>query len=199
MDTQTPQPTINDAVALLGLDREKLTELAVEQIVDSVMSTREYGDGETYECGSTFQREIESRVVKVVDTKLELICAEQVVPYVNRMIDEAILQETTKYGETLGRPVTFKEYIAKRADEYLKEPVDWQGNAKRERKDPYGWKSDQTRIVHLVGKKLQDIMENGMKDAIKQLVASLNESLDEQVKREMAAISSKVKVSFTGR
>lgn len=188
----------------LGLNKEEIMNRIVNQAVTKLFQDVEivfdHHDEEEYESSTPtkFKTDLAKRIRDRVDTVINAKIENVVIPRFTKLIDDMILTQTNAWGEQRGEQVTFTEYVTASADNYLQEPVDFKGIPKPDERS-YSWKADQTRLLHMVSSHLQSTIERGMKDAVKKLIDSLDETLQCQVQREMAAIAGRVKVSFTGR
>jgi hypothetical protein len=102
----------------LGISVESLGDRIVEQAVETLLSSAGFNpdtEEETrYE--SKFKREIEARIQKAVDDKIAALAAEHLIPRVGELIEAANMRKTNEWGESKTPPMTFKEYIAHRAE-----------------------------------------------------------------------------------
>ncbi|SIS99800.1 hypothetical protein [Achromobacter sp. MFA1 R4] len=114
---------------------------------------------------SRFKREIEARVQKAVDEKIAALAAVHIVPRVGEMIEQANMRKTNGYGEPKGPSLTFKEYIAHRAEVYMTEEVDYHGNSKADLEA----KSESTYNWRNCGPRLTVLMRNYIADSLKSM------------------------------
>jgi len=110
-------------------------------------------------------------------------------------IENLTLQETNKWGEKTGTPVTFIEYLVKRADAYLIEPVNYDGKSKEE-VGGYSFSGAQSRITHMVHKHLHYSIETAMKNALSQVNAALSGGIQATVKTKIDEIVSSIKINM---
>jgi hypothetical protein len=164
----------------LGLDEEHLLDLVVDRISDSLLS----------EFNGRLNTAISSRINKAV----EKIADEHILPKVNQMVEEVTLQATNKWGEAKGEPLTFVEYLVERAENYIREEVNYEGKTKEE-VNTYGWKGSQTRIAYMIHKYLQYSIERAMKEALRDIDSALVEGIEETVKIKLAEIQKAIKIS----
>lgn len=71
------------------------------------------------------------------------------------------MRRTNTYGEPKSPPMTFKEYIASRAESYMSEDVDYNGKSKAE--GDYNWRSCGPRLSVLMKSYIKDSMEKAAK------------------------------------
>jgi len=175
----------------LGLTQEQLRELVVERLCDQFMRGREDDEGNVYQ--SKLAEQIEKKVAERIVAEIDKIAKKHVLPNVAKYIEALCLQETNKWGEAKKEKITFVEYLVKKAEEYLREEVNFEGKSKSQ-SDSYNWKSTQTRIAHLVHQHLQYNIENAMKEAVKNANAVIVGGLEETVKIKLAEIANQLKV-----
>ena len=183
----------------LGLNPSDLQDRVVDQAVHTLLySTGFNPDTEqevTYE--SQFKRAIEAKIQRAVDQKIAEIAAEQIMPRVGEMIEKANMMQTNRYGEPKGEPMTFKEYIAYRAEEYMSEDVDLQGQSKREVSDSYNWRSQGPRLTVLMRNYVKDSMEAAAKSAVTDINKVIAKNIEKAAKDAIAATAANIKVSVT--
>ena len=183
----------------LGLNPSDLQDRVVDQAVHTLLySTGFNPDTEqevTYE--SQFKRAIEAKIQRAVDQKIAEIAAEQIMPRVGEMIEKANMMQTNRYGEPKGEPMTFKEYIAYRAEEYMSEDVNLHGQSKREVSDSYNWRSQGPRLTVLMRNYVKDSMEAAAKSAVTDVNKVIAENIEKAAKDAIAATAANIKVSVT--
>lgn len=181
----------------LGVSPESLADRIVDQAVDSLLSYTGYDeDGResgTYE--TRFKREIEKRVQGAVDAKISALAAEHILPRVGELIESADMRETSRYGEAKGPALTFKEYIALRAQVYMSEDVDLHGNSKAEAGDPYGWRSCGPRLTVLMRNYIRDTLEKHAKAAIADVNKVIAKNIEQAARDAITAAAANLKVS----
>lgn len=183
----------------LGLSKEELTERLVRTLADDLMTQwKSDEDGNVVDSGVTpFGKALEKKVTARIDAAIEKIAGQHVLPNVAVYVEGLCLQETNKWGEKLGKPVTFREYLVKRAEAYLQEPVDFDGKVKGD--NSYNWSAKQTRIVHLVHQHLQYSIENAMKDALKTANSAIVGGIEGAVKLKLAEVAAALKIDVKTR
>ena len=183
----------------LGLNPSDLQDRVVDQAVHTLLySTGFNPDTEqevTYE--SQFKRAIEAKIQRAVDQKIAEIAAEQIMPRVGEMIEKANMMQTNRYGEPKGEPMTFKEYIAYRAEEYMSEDVNLLGRSKRVVSDSYNWRSQGPRLTVLMRNYVKDSMEAAAKSAVTDINKVIAKNIEKAAKDAIAATAANIKVSVT--
>ena len=184
----------------LGFTKEELQGRVVDQIVERLMIEKGWVPEEEYEYPqkSEFAMGIQKAVLTKVEAKINEIAQRDVLPKVGDFIENLILQETSAWGEKKGQSVTFIEYLIKRADNYIREEVDYNGVSKAEaeskRNSWYG-NGKQTRLTFLVHQHLQHHIEHAMKDAVSNLNKAIVPALADTCRMKLAELSTTLKVS----
>lgn len=180
----------------LGFTKEELQERVIDKIVQRVMNSTEYNyDSDSEYLGdSQFARDLQKRVKEQIDASINDLAAKHVLPNVAKYIEELTLQTTNQWGERVGTPVTFIEYLTQRAEAYMTEKVSFDGKAKTEA-NGYSWNGTQTRITYLVHQHLHYSIETAMKQALQIANSAIASGIQETVKQKLGEISSSLKVS----
>lgn len=187
----------------LGVSTEDLANRIVDQAVDTLLSSTGFNpdtEEETrYE--SRFKREIEARVQKAVDEKIAALAAVHVLPRVGEMIEAADMRKTNNYGEAKGPSMTFKEYIAHRADVYMTEDVDYHGNSKADleakSESTYNWRSCGPRLTVLMRTYIRDSLEKHAQAAVADVNKVIAANIAKAAKDAITAAAAAIKVSVT--
>ena len=167
--------------------REQLLERATQGIVDAFVHDEEIN--------SVFKGIVE----EAADASAERASAEVIGPLFDTGIESVILQQTTRWGDAVGEPVTFREYLVQRAEGYLVERVDFEGKTEKESRH-HQFKASQTRIAYMIDQHLQYHITTMMKDAMGQVNAALAEGVAEAVKIKIGEVADSLKLTVdTGR
>lgn len=166
----------------LGLDAQRIEDRVVETIVENLCEGVEY------------DTRIQELVQQRIDAAVETIAAKHVLPNLQQYIEEFALQETNQWGEVIGRKQTFTEYLVKRANDYLREEVNYEGKTKRET-GSFGWHGKNPRDVHLIDQHLHYHISDAMKTAVRQINESISGGLEEAVKASISRLQKSLKVS----
>jgi hypothetical protein len=179
----------------LGISQNEVVERVVQKIADNLLHAYAVDDeGDEVVAGPTkFMAALQARVIERMDCAIEEIAAKNVLPNVASYVEGLVLEQTNKWGERVGKPVTFIEYLVQRAETYLTEPVNYEGKTKEET-GGYSWSKAQTRITWLVNKHLQYSIETAMKQALSTANSAIVKGLEETVKIKLAEVASKLKV-----
>lgn len=187
----------------LGVSAEDLANRIVDQAVDTLLSSTGFNpDTEEETCyESRFKREIEARVQKAVDEKIAALAAVHIVPRVGEMIEQADMRKTNGYGEPKGPSLTFKEYIAHRAEVYMTEDVDYHGNSKADlnarSESTYNWRSCGPRLTVLMRNYIADSLEKHAKGAVNDVNKVIAKNIENAARDAITAAAGAVKVSVS--
>lgn len=181
----------------LGLDQEKLAEKLVDRLAQNMLTSIGYDeDGSDWFGTSPFARKLNDMVKARLDQVVNDLADKHVLPRVEAMVEGLVLQQTNGWGEKVGTPVTFIEYLTQRAEAYMQEPVNFEGKSQKE-SGSYGWSKHQTRITHLVEKHLHYSIDSAMKDALKVANSAIATGISETVKIKLAEITAAIKAGVT--
>ena len=185
----------------LGINSEELASRVVDQAVEALLySTGFNPDTEqevTYE--SNFKRAIEAKIQGVVDQKIAQIAEAHIMPRVGEMIEKADMRKTNCYGEPQTPPMTFKEYLAYRAESYMTEDVDYHGKSKADlesrNESTYNWRSNGPRLTVLMKLYIAESMEKAAKAAVTDVNTAIAKSIEKAAKEAIATTAASIKVS----
>lgn len=181
----------------LGITAEDLTQRIVDQAVDNLLRSTGY-DEDGKECGSyatKFKKEIEARVLKAADEKISAIAAVHLIPRVGEMIEQADMRQTNRYGEPITPKLTFKEFIAARAESYMSEDVDSNGKSKAESGDSYNWRTNGPRLTVCMRMYIQQTMETAAKAAVNDVNKVIAENIKKAAVQAINQAAASIKVS----
>lgn len=187
----------------LGISPETLGDRIVEQAVEAILNTTGFDptteEENRYE--SQFKKEIEARVKKAVDEKIAALAAVHIVPKVGELIEKADMRKTNGYGEPTSPSMTFKEYIAHRADAYMSEQVDVHGNSKADleakNESTYNWRSSGPRLTVLMKLYIKDSMERAAKEAVTDINKVIAKNIEKAAKDAIALAAGSIKVNLS--
>lgn len=178
----------------LGFTKEELQSRVIERICSQLLESVGFDeDGDEYPVSSQFKNLIDQRIKQQIDETINAIAEKHILPNVTSYIENLTLQETNRWGESTKEPVTFIEYLARRAESYLQEKVDYEGKTKDECRG-FSFNGAQTRITHLVHKHLHYSIETAMKDAMKIATSGIAKGIEETIKVKLAEVQEKLKV-----
>lgn len=181
----------------LGFTQEELQQRVIDQICEQLMSA-ETGDdeGHTWIGASQMQKALETHITAQINASVKALADEHVLPHVHSIIEGIVLQKTNQWGEKNGQPVTFVEYLVQRADTYMREDVNHDGQSKEETNDSYNWRKHTTRMTHAINKHLQFEIKRAMGDALEKANESLNGALEGAARQAMIETAGKLSIKF---
>jgi hypothetical protein len=184
----------------LGISKEDLLARVIDKIASDAMAQHVLQtdeDGEEFEdrIPTRMAQAVEERVVNKIDEAIDNIAAKHVLPNVAEYVETITLQQTNKWGERVGEPMTFIEYLVERAQAYLQEPVDYEGTPVDKRKAYRSSSVTQTRITHLVERHLHYSIEKAMKEAVKTANDAITGGIEQAVKIKLQEVSEGLKVT----
>lgn len=183
----------------LGISPEDLGNRIVEQCVEALLNSTGFNpdtEEETrYE--SRFKREIEARIQKAVDEKIAALAAVHLIPRVGEMIEKADMRKTNTYGEPKSPPMSFKEYIAHRAEEYMSENVNYHGKSKAEENNDYNWRSEGPRLTVLMRNYIRETLEKHAKAAVTDVNKVIAKNIETAARDAITAAAAALKVSVS--
>ena len=178
----------------LGITQEELIARVVDRLCETMLNEESYDeDGDHVSRPNSFREQIKALIKVRIDAKVNEIAEAHVLPKVSSLVENIVLQETTKWGEKVGEPVTFIQYLTKRAESYLQEYVDYQGKSKEEA--GYGWSKSHTRITHLVNAHLHYSIKTAMETALKTVNSAIVKGIEETVKIKLEEAQKALKIS----
>lgn len=186
----------------LGITKEELTERVVNAIADDLLYARSEEDegGERQWFGSSaLKAELDKILKQRIDDAVRNTAEKYVFPRVDEIINALVLQETTKWGEKKGDPLSFTEYMVARAEAYLADDVDSYGRSKQECKEAnsswYG--STGKRINRLVDEKFKAALAQVVEPSVKVVNQKLAEHLNAAVQTSLREILGAFKIVAT--
>ncbi|OZI56766.1 hypothetical protein [Bordetella genomosp. 4] len=183
----------------LGVSVEDLADRIVDQAVSVLLSSTGFDPDseEEFSYESRFKREIEKRVQESVDAKIAALAAEHLVPRVGEMIENADMRQTNRYGEPVTPKMTFKEYIAARAETYMTEDVDHNAKSKAESGDSYNWRASGPRLTVLMRTYIRETLEQHAKAAVTDVNKVIAKNIENAAKDAITAAAQAIKVTAT--
>lgn len=181
----------------LGITKEVLIDRIINKIADDLLSGEVFDeDGNEFKTTSNFHRQLRELIQKRINTKVSELGEKYVMPKVDALVEGCVLQKTNQWGEKQGEPVTFIEYMIQRADQYMREEVDYEGKT-RDEKRGYSWTKDSTRVVYSINKHLQSSIDTALKTALADANRSIVGGIEGAIKESLKNIQEKIKVGIT--
>ena len=111
------------------------------------------------------------------------------------------MRKTNRYGEPQSPSMTFKEYIAHRAETYMTEEVDHFGCSKADleakNESTYNWRSCGPRLTVLMKIYIKESMEKAAKAAVTDVNAVIAKNIEKAAKDAIASAASAIKVGVS--
>jgi hypothetical protein len=187
----------------LGFTQDELQQRVVNTICDRLLkNVYSYPDPESdpFAEGGTVDRTeptalfkaLQVKIKSTVDARIDAIAEQHVLPKVGEFIETLTLQERTKWGEKVGKPMSLIEYMVERCNHYLTEKVDSHG--RNQSQGSYHWNASQTRITNMVHEHLHYTIQNAMHEAVKNLNSALVDGIAETVKIKVNEVVANLKI-----
>lgn len=187
--SKTPELTLE----ALGLDQEKLAEKLVDRLAQNMLNSIGYDEeGDDWFGTSPFANKLNDMIKDRLDKVVNDLADRHVLPRVNEMVEGLVLQETNQWGEKVGRPITFIEYLTQRAEAYMTEMVDYEGKPKGTNSFP--WTGRTTRVAYMIDEHLHYQIEKAMKEALSSANTSIAKGLHKATLQAINEVTSKLKV-----
>lgn len=185
---------MNIDLKAIGITEADLVDRVVDQLVHNILYSRGSDDeGKEFRFASTTKKELDARIVSLINEKVTAIADEHIKPNVNAMIEGIVIQKTNQYGEKDGKPVTFIEYLVGRAERYMVEEVNSEGKSKAESGDSYNWRKAGTRVAMMLDKHLHYSISTAMEQALKSANSQIATGIAETVKIKLNEIVGRIK------
>lgn len=185
----------------LGLSGEELQERIIEKACERLLSNPfySYEDGQQYEYigDSPFCKEIDKRIKDNIEKRFDQIAQEHILPHITERIQNLIVHQTNEYGEKKGESMTLVEYLVEKAEDFMLEEVDYNGNPKGKRMSWERMDPEKTRLAHQIHQYLHNHIEKAMKEVVGSANKTISEALAETCKIQLTNISNKLKVAVT--
>ena len=141
-----------------------------------------------------YRQALNALVRSRIDEQIEKQFSEHVAPRVDDLLANLEIKETNRFGEG-PKSYTIREWIDKRASEYLLEKVDYQGKSKSESRDSYQWKGACPRAVSIVRQFFYSQMEENIKEAVQNANDQIAGGIEGFVVEALKDLQKKLKVS----
>ena len=180
----------------LGLSQEDLASRLVNKLAENLLTSLQYDEeGGQWHGDSAFAKKLDKMVKDRLDKIVNDMAEKHVLPRVNDMVENMVLQETNRWGEKIGKSLTFREYLVQRAEAWMTEQVDYNGKPKGT--DGFSWTARSTRVAHMIHQHLHYEIERAMKEAFAAVNTSVAKGLNEAVRIAINNVTSKLKVQVS--
>jgi len=177
----------------LGLSQDDLAAKLVDRIAENLLTSLDYDEeGGEWRSKSPFAKKLDKMIKDRLDVIINDMAGKHVLPVVNELVENITLQETNKWGEKRGTPVSFKEYLVQRAEAWMTEQVNFEGKPKGT--DSYSWSPHGTRVSHMIHKHLEYEIGTAMKGAMQNATTSIAKGLHDAVKIQINEVASRLRV-----
>lgn len=186
----------------IGLTQQELQDRIIDGVVDRMLSKYvTYSDEYGRDCDDIENSQLRDRLDKAIkthiDKEIDRVANAYLEPLVTNLVEKFKLQETTRWGEPKGEEMSLTEYIATRAEKYMAEPVDFNGNARSEVGRHGSFTQRSTRMVYAIEKYLHYHMEQAMKKALGNAHKTLNDSIMATVQASLSEVTKAVKLNVS--
>lgn len=168
------------SLEILGITKEELTEKLLEKLQHDCLADLDES------LDTRFAKSVKGLIQKAVDAYAN----QHLETSVKETIDGFMFETTNGYGERKAPPMTLREFVAKRVDEYLREPVNASGKSREE--DSYGWNKATTRVSYMISNYLQFTIQDKMKTALAEANKRIVEGIEEAVKIKLGEIAERL-------
>lgn len=181
----------------LGFTEAELQVRVVDKIVEALLfETHSDEDGRQARLSSRFDKTTRAAIMAKIDESITNLADKIVLPQITGQLESLCLQPTNEWGEKNGEPLTFIKYITDRANSYMSEPVDFNGNPKKN--SDYSWKPAGTRLVYLMEKHLHyhisRAVEGMFREANAQIAGGIQAAIKISLQNVLAGIEIKTAV-----
>ena len=184
----------------LGFDEQDIKERVVESIADRIMNGKDFDyDQEDWDASETnFAKSVKALVQERIDQAVEKVAEKHTLPNITEYLENLCIQKTNSWGEKKGEPTTFIEYLTHRAETYLTEKVDHNGESRKTGSTGWGgWKENGTRVSYLVDRHLQYSVSTAIKKGLNDINGQIAEGLDGVVKIQLQQALEGIKINTT--
>jgi hypothetical protein len=180
----------------LGLTQEDLQQRVVDRLCDRLLSREMAGEeGDIYLGDSNLKHLLDKAIQQRIDAAMNAVADKYILPNATQRIESLMLQETNQWGEKKGQPLSFTEYLIKRADAYMQEKVNYEGKSKDEA-NGYSWDGKQTRLTYIMHRHIQHHIGIAMKEMLGGGLEQLGKALEQTCQLQMRDLTHKVMESI---
>lgn len=178
----------------LGITKDDIAERVAAKIASSMLteySTEfddETGEEVPVEKPSPFRTLVKKRVDAKITEAVDSIAEKVMSGDLEEKLESLTFPQTNSYGEPKRDPLTLREFIARRADSYLTEKVDYQGRT--------GYNAsgqDRIRVVWMLEQFLNERIKEEMTRSLASANAQIANGIAAAVKESLADITRRIK------
>ncbi len=183
----------------LGITKDEIEDRVVETVARALLSSVACDeDGDEVRIPSGLKRKLDAKIEDAVDKAIDTLAKARVEPMLAGHVEALVLQQTNQWGEKVGKPVTFVEYLVGRAEAWMTEKVDHNGKTKAE-SGGYSWSGNTTRVAFLIDSHLQFQISSAMKRALADANTTFAKGLNDAVKVALGQVVQSIKVEVKTR
>jgi hypothetical protein len=191
------EETMDFNLEQLGITKDELADRVVDSIANRLLYREVANEDGNMVSGleSAFSHQLEERLLKAIGEAVNALAEKHVVPALVDRVEELDFQPQSRYGEPKGEPITYKEYLAGRADTWLTQTVDHDGNEKGD----YHFRDQSkktTRAAFLVNQYFSRTVEKALKEAVGAANEKIAEGLEKAVAMKIREIAAGLKVDI---
>jgi len=185
----------------LGISRDELISRLVNELTrkftGSIITYDEVNE-EKLNKDSLIAEAFKKSVKETLDSAVEGYFNIWIHPSITKYLEDFTVTETNKWGEAKSEPVKFKEYIIKRAESFLTEPVNREGKTRKEYSG-YDFKPTGSRLEHFIIDKYTRSLHGALEVALSALNKEIAGGLEGCVKNKIAEVTQRFKLVATGK
>jgi len=178
----------------LGISKEELQNRVVEGICEKILYSKVYDEDGEWDDNSEINKQLQKAIAKRINENVSAIGEKHILPRIDSMIEGLVLQKTNQWGEKVGAPKTFVEYMVDRAENFIREPVNHLGKTKEQ--DTYSsWSQSGTRIEYLINSHLQYSITVAVKNMLNDANKNITEGMEAAIKIKLGELQKRLKIS----
>ena len=186
-------------VSDLGLTPEILRDAVIERAAKMLIDRDDADYDEDYGWANSIKAKVDNmiadRIQAATQEAVDAAIAKHASPFIEGEIEKVVFRRTNEWGEQKGEPKTFREFLIDRVEQYIVEPVNYDGKTKAQ--DGYNFRQSSTRIAYMVDKYLHHEVEGAMKAAFTDLNSKVSEGILGAVRRSLKSALDGLKVSVS--
>jgi hypothetical protein len=171
-----------------GLSKDEILEKVANKLCDRFLKEEYYEDEEGEEIEeiaseSPILQKLDKMIKGRIDKRVNEIGEKYVLPRVDKIIDDVVLQKTNQWGQPEGPKITFIEYLVGKAENYMTQKVTSQG------KIPDGYnRGEQTMALWMINDHLNNEITRAMNSALQEFNRTIGKGITEAVKMKLSEI-----------